>query len=253
MVTEIVLFLVGIVVGVMNSIAGGGMLLGFPVLLAVGLPALIANATTTVIILPGQLASAVGYRRYLRKVPRSYLWLLIPCAIGAAVGATLLRHTAPSSFEQLIPGLILFAVVLFAFQPFMHFHFHRHMRRKATSDRPPLWLAFALLPLAIYGGFFGAGFGFVMLAFLGFTSLHDVHKMNGLKNLVAATMAIVSITVLYGSHLIDWHHGLAMAAGNLIGGYSGAVLAQKIPSHAVRVVVIAIGLCTVVYLFLRSY
>ena len=253
MLTDLLLLLTGIVVGTMNAIAGGGMLLGFPVLLAIGLPALVANATSNIIILPGQLESAYGYRAYLKQVPRVYLWLLPPCAIGAAVGAYILRHTSSNSFEELVPGLILFAVVLFAFQPLLHFHLHKQLKTRKVDNRPLLYIGLALLPLAIYGGYFGAGFGFVILAFLGFTSLHDVHKMNALKNLAASTMAVVSIIVLLSAHLIDWRHGLVMAAGTTIGGYFGARLAQRLPSHTIRVIVITIGLVTAVYLFLRQY
>ncbi|MDL2341683.1 MAG: sulfite exporter TauE/SafE family protein [Patescibacteria group bacterium] len=253
MLTDVLLLVVGIVVGTMNAIAGGGMLVGFPVLLAVGLPALVANATSNIIILPGQLASAYGYRKYLRQVPRVYLWLLPPCAVGAAFGALILRRTSSNNFEQLVPGLILFAVVLFAFQPLLHFHVHKQLKTKKVDNRPLLYIGLALLPLAVYGGYFGAGFGFVMLAFLGFTNLHDVHKMNALKNLAASTMAIVSIFCLFSARLIDWRHGLVMAAGTTIGGYCGSRLAQRIPSHTIRIVVITIGLITASYLFLRQY
>lgn len=253
MLTDIILLLVGILVGIMNAIAGGGMLVGFPVLLAVGIPALVANATSNIIVLPGQLASAYGYRKYLRQVPRIYLWLLLPCAVGAGIGATILRHTSSNNFEKLIPGLILFAVVLFAFQPLLHFHVHKHLKSTKPDNRSLFFVAAALLPLSIYGGYFGAGFGFVMLAFLGFTNLRDVHKMNALKNLAASAMAIVSIVCLFSAHLIDWRHGLIMGVGTAIGGYFGSRLAQRVPSHTIRVVVISIGLLTASYLFLRQY
>ncbi len=118
MLQELILFLVGIIVGIMNAIAGGGLLLGFPVLLATGMPALVANATGNFVVLPGLITSAFGYRKYLRKVPPQYLLLAIPCAIGTATGAIILRHTSFDNFQNLVPGLILFAVVLFIFQPF---------------------------------------------------------------------------------------------------------------------------------------
>lgn len=255
MLTDIVLLLVGVVVGGMNAIAGGGMLLGFPVLLAIGVPALAANATSNIVILPGQLASAYGYRKYLKTVPKQYLLLLPPCAIGAGIGAYILRNTSTTNFEQLVPGLILFAVVLFAFQPLLHFHLHKQLKQKSKKkdNGPLLFIGLALLPLSIYGGYFGAGFGFVMLAFLGFTNLRDVHKMNALKNIAASTMAVISIVILYSAHYIDWRHGLVMAAGTTIGGYGGSRVAQRIPSHTIRITVIAIGLVTASYLFLRDY
>jgi uncharacterized membrane protein YfcA len=253
MLQYILLFVVGIAVGAMNAVAGGGMLLGFPVLLATGMPALVANATANIIVLPGQFASAYGYRRYLRTIPRSYLLLLIPCAVGAAIGAIILRNTSYGSFAHLVPWLIVFAVVLFALQPYLHFHLKRHMNRPQTAKKPPKWLAACIIPLSIYGGYFGAGLGFVMLAFLGFTNLKDIHKMNALKNLLAAMIAITSIACLFSTHLIDWHKGFAMGGGNLLGGYFGAVLSQRIPSNAIRIVVITIGIITAGYLVVHSH
>jgi uncharacterized membrane protein YfcA len=253
MLQDIILFFAGIVVGSMNAVAGGGMLLGFPILLAIGLPALAANATANVIVFPGQIAAVYGYRKYLRQVPRSYLLLLIPTIIGSAIGALILRHTSYSKFQHLVPSLIAFAVVLFALQPYVHFHFHRHMKRKVTAGHPPLWLAALLIPMAIYGGYFGAGLGFVMLAFLGFTNLRDIHKMNALKCFVLAVIPVVSICCLYSTHLIAWRSGLVMGAGTFIGGYAGSVLAQKVSSHAIRIVAIVIGIGTVCYLLIHTY
>jgi uncharacterized membrane protein YfcA len=109
------------------------------------------------------------------------------------------------------------------------------------------------LPVAVYGGFFGAGMGFIMLAFLGFTSIHDLHKMNAMKNVGACVVGIVSLACLLNSHHIDWTHGLFMAAGCIIGGYCGSRLAQKISSHTIHLVVIVIGLCAAVYLGFRDY
>ena len=254
---EIILFVTGIVVGSMNAVAGGGMLIGFPVLLALGLPALAANATANIIVLPGNIGAAYGYRKYLKKVPKSYLLLLIPAAIGAAIGATILRHTPSDSFEHLVPWLILMAVVLFAFQPALYSQLHQHLhgpKQTRRSLKPLLGIGLAILPLSIYGGYFGAGLGFIMLAFLGFTKLRDhIHQMNALKNVITVCIASMSIVVLYSSHLIDWRTGLVMAAGNLVGGYGSAVGIQKVSPHFIRVIVIIIGLGTTLYLGLRSY
>ena len=253
MLHDIILFVVGIVVGAMNAIAGGGMLLGFPVLLALGLPPLTANITSNIVIFPGTLSSAYGYRKYLRTLRRRYLLLLIPCIVGAAIGASILRNTSGTEFQKIVPALVGFAVILFAFQPFLHLHLHRHIRGKRKALKPLVIIAVALLPVAIYGGYFGAGFGFIMLAFLGFTKLHEIHRMNGLKNLASVSISLTSIICLYSTHLINWHFGLIMGAGSVLGGYYGAVLAQKIPSHIVRIIVIVIGIGTATYLGLRSY
>ena len=254
--TELLLFICGIAVGGMNAIAGGGMLLGFPALLFAGLPAIVANATTGLIVLPGQISAVYGYRAYLAKIPRRYLLLIIPTTLGAVIGATLLRHTSHEHFDRLVPLLILGAVVLFIFQPFLHQHTNRHIHgSKRHRDRwqPLLLLALAFVPISIYGGFFGAGFGFLMLAFLGFTPVHEIHRINALKNLLAIGIASGSLITLAGSHLIDWHHGAFMSAGCLIGGYVGARLAQRVPSHAVRITVIIIGLSAAAYLGFRTY
>ncbi|HVX24427.1 MAG TPA: sulfite exporter TauE/SafE family protein [Candidatus Saccharimonadales bacterium] len=250
---ELLLFVVGLIVGGMNAIAGGGMLLGYPIMLAVGMNPLVANVTANLVILPGQLTSAIGYRRYLKKTPRRYLVLLIPCIIGAAVGAIVLRHTSNDQFARLIPGLILFAVLLFAFQPYLHIHLHRHISRRSRNLQT-LWLiALALLPVAVYAGFFGPGFGFIMLAFLSFTSLRDVHQMNALKNIAGVSIATVDILILYSTHLFNWPLGLSMAAGSAIGGYSGARFSQRFSSYAIRLVVIAIGVGAALYLGFRDY
>lgn len=253
MLHDIFLFAAGILTGGMNAIAGGGMLLGFPALLTYGLPALTANASAGLIVLPGQVASAIGYREYLRKTPKKYLWLLLPCALGAPVGAYMLRHTSDSTFEDFVPTLILFAVGLFAFQPFLHRYLHQHIRSRSKRIKPLVLIAFALLPVAVYGGYFGAGLGFIMLAFLGFTKIRDAHQMNAMKNVAATVMCAASLAVLASSSLINWHAGLVMAAGTTIGGYSGARLAQRVPSHVIRIVVIIIGMVTAVYLAFRNY
>jgi uncharacterized membrane protein YfcA len=250
---EIGLFLVGIIVGAMNAIAGGGMLIGFPVMLAAGMSPLVANITGNVVLLPGQLSSAFGYRKYLRKVPKRYLILLLPCLVGGTIGALVLRHTSSNQFERLVPGLILFAVLLFTFQPLLHLHLRRHISKR-SRDMQTLWfIALALLPTAAYGGYFGPGFGFIMLAFLSFTSLRDIHQMNGLKNLAGVSIAAVSILCLYSIHHINWPLGLSMAAGNGVGGYGGARFSQRFSSHLIRIIVILIGIIATIYLAFRAY
>lgn len=249
----LILFAVGIVVGVMNAIAGGGMLLGFPALLAAGLAPLAANVTGYLALLPGQLASAYGYRDCLRRLPRYYLILLVPCFVGAATGALILRHTSNEQFGRLVPVLILFAVVLFAIQPFLHFHLRRHISQKSRDLQTLLVIGVALLPIATYAGYFGAGFGFIMLAFLSFTNLRDTHQMNALKNLAGATIAATATVFLLSTHLINWPLGLSMAAGNAIGGYGGACFAQRFSVRGVRIFVILVGFSAAAYLALRNY
>lgn len=247
------LLLAGVVVGAMNAIAGGGMLLGFPAMLAYGLPALVANATGNLVILPGLMASAFGYRDYVRKTPIKYAWLLVPWVVGAIAGAFLLRRTPGSEFESIVPGLIIFAVLLFAFQPFLHHYLHVHMKTKSKRIKPLVIIGFALLPVAVYGGYFGAGVGFIMLAFLGFTKIHDMHQMNAMKNIAGVFSGAACVAVLASGSFIDWHAGAVMAVGSAIGGYTGARFSQRVSSHAIRIAVIIIGIITAAYIGLRHY
>jgi uncharacterized membrane protein YfcA len=257
MLHDIILLFVGFVVGGMNAIAGGGMLIGFPVLLAVGIPPIVANATISLIVLPGGVASTFGYRKYLKRVPIQYLWLVVPAVIGSVSGAVLLRNTSHSTFAEIIPLLILFAVALFAFQPFLYQYLHRHIHGSTQLRKrvgPLFVVSLAVLPLAIYGAYFGAGFGFIMLSFLGFTKLHNhLHRMNALKTSLAVVVATSALLSLANSGLIDWHNGLVMGAGTLVGGYSAAVGSQKISTTYIRAFIIVVGLVTAVYLGLRSY
>jgi len=250
---EILLFLVGLVVGVMNAIAGGGMLIGFPMLIAAGMPALAASVTTSLVVLPGQVGAIVGYRKYLHKIPRSYAWLVIACAAGAAIGASILERTSSSRFNELIPGLLLVAVILFATQPFLHSHLRRHLRGQTKSRWTIPLFSLALFPMAIYGGYFNVGFGFVVLAFLGFTNMRDIHQINLLKNIATLFIAVTLLAVLLKTGLVGWKYGLPMAGGCALGGYYGARLAQRFSSHVIRIVVIVIGSAAVIYLGLRTY
>lgn len=250
---DIILLLTGFVVGAMNAIAGGGMLIGFPVLIAVGTPALFANATANIVALPGQLTSAFGYRRYIRRVPPRYLLLLLPVIVGSAAGALTLRHTSADDFAKIVPLLLLFGIGLFAFQPLLHFHLHSHVKGERRNWLPMLLLGIVTAPLSFYGGYFGAGYGFMMLAFLGFTNMPDAHMMNGMKNVAATFVAATSIVCLYNSGFIQWHTGLVMAVGSATGGYVGARQAQKLSSHRLRITVIVIGMAAVIYLGLQQY
>ena len=250
---DVVLLVAGFIVGAMNAIAGGGMLVGFPLLVGLGVPPLLANATSGVITLPGQLASAYGYRAYLRRVPLRYAWLLAPTVLGALAGTLTLRHTAADSFAKIVPLLVLFGVVLFAFQPLMHFHLHEHVKGRSKAWLPIALIALAIVPISFYGGYFGAGYGFMMLAFLGLTNLPDAHMMNGMKNVAATFVGITSIACLSGAHLIQWRTGLVMAVGSTLGGYFGARGAQKVSSNGLRIAIIVIGMAAVISLGIRQY
>ena len=250
---DIIILFVGIIVGAMNAIAGGGMLIGFPVLLSLGVPPLVANVTANIITPPGQLAAVFACRTYLRKVPRRYVLILPFVALGALAGALTLRAMPSNNFAEMVPVLILFGVALFAFQPSLHLHLHSHLHGRKKNLLPILLIGVALLPITFYGGFFGAGYGFIMLAFLGLGKVHEVHMLAAMKNVSAILVSLISLAVLYSTGLIDWHIGLVMAVGTTIGGYLGARAAKRVSSYWLRIVVIVIGLAAAAHLGLKNY
>ena len=250
---DIIILFVGMIVGAMNAIAGGGMLIGFPVLLSLGVPPLVANVTANIITPPGQLAAVFAYRNYLRKVPRRYVLILPFVALGALAGALTLRAMPSNNFAEMVPVLILFGVALFAFQPSLHLHLHSHLHGRKKNLLPILLIGVALLPITFYGGFFGAGYGFIMLAFLGLGKVHEVHMLAAMKNVSAILVSLISLAVLYSTGLIDWHIGLVMAVGTTIGGYLGARAAKRVSSYWLRIVVIVIGLAAAAHLGLKNY
>lgn len=244
------LFFACLLAGLVNSVAGGGIMVVFPALLAVGLSPITANATSNLISWPGALSSAYGYRQQLRKLPAKYLLLLVPCFGGAAVGAYLLEKTGSSSFSRAAPFLVLAAVGLFIVQSFLHRRLERNLQ--VHHNAPLIIMGFALIPMAIYGGYFGAGFGFLMLAFLGFTRITSMHQINGLKNLASATITLVC-TVYFGfTGLINWHYALPMITGSLIGGYVGARWAQKVNPRLIHHFIVTLGLLVAITLFVKS-
>lgn len=246
----LLLLVTGVIGGAINAIAGGGGIIMYPALLAAGLPPIIANTTSSLVVWPGSLTSAYGYRKDLKKVPKSFFWLVIPCILGSLLGSYILTHTKPSTFEHLAPFLILSAVLLLAMQSRIH-----RFVTKQTKSRKIMWhtvplVCAAAFPLAIYGGYFGAGFGLMMLALLGFSGLKNIYQMNGVKNLAGAVMAIVATLYFWHAGLINWPAGLVMAAGTTVGGYVGSRLTHKISAHLVHDLTIAIGLIiTIVLLF----
>jgi uncharacterized membrane protein YfcA len=248
----LVVVVTGIVVGMVNAVAGGGMLIGFPILLVFGLSALVSNATANVINLAGQVTSSIGYRSQLRKLPRAYFWLIVPSILGGVFGAYILRQTPNARFLLIAPALIIIAVILFAFQPYIKQRIYRLPEMVNNYDGPSTGIFILVFMLSIYGGYFGAGYGLVMLAILSLSKIKSIHEMNGLKNICAIAICLSATGILFNSHLINWHYGLTMAIGTAIGGYLGAQLAQRFPMAVIRYIVIIVGLATAIYLYSQS-
>ncbi len=236
----------------MNSMAGGGTILTFPALVWVGLAAKVANATSTVALVPGALASFFGYRD--EALPhRAWLRaLIVPSLFGGAAGSLLLLATPEHWFERLAPGLVLFATLLFAWQSRGAADEVRPAPRpEETTAKARLVAAVAQFLVALYGGYFGAGIGILMLAILTRFGLSDVHAMNGLKNLLGVCINGVAALVFVASGSVDWPTGGAVFAGAVVGGYGGARLARRIGQTYARRAVVLIGLFVAALLFAR--
>jgi len=244
---EVLLFAAGILLGSANAVAGAGTLFLLPVYLLAGLSPLSAAMTSVAVAWPGALTSLIGYRRDLAKVPRSFFYLALPCIAGAAIGSYLLSHTPSSTFEVILPWLVLVSVALFAFQPQLHTHVHRPAHLRAAS--PLVILAMILLPIGFYAGYFGAGFGFVVLAVLGFTKLKTVYQISATKNFLSLAIALTSTTMFAIFGDIAWSMVALPIAGSLLGGLIGSKLAHRLSPHLTRIVIIATGLIVVAVLF----
>jgi len=243
-------FLAACAGGAVNSVAGGGTLLTVPTLIWVGVPAINANATSSVALWPGSLSGAWGFRREMQHAdPRVYA-LVVPSLVGGLAGAILLHWTPPGLFEQLIPLLILFATFLFMVQEPLQRRFNLTGLHQARSH----WLSWTMLfqlVVGVYGGYFGAGIGIMMLAALSLMGHTDIHLMNGLKNLLAVAINGIAILYLAFTDLIVWNEALVMAVGASVGALIGVGVARRVGQAAVRRVVIVVGFAMALSMFLR--
>ncbi len=250
-----VLFASGFAAGTVNSIAGGGSLVTFPALLTAGLGQVAANATNTVALIPGSAAAFMGYRDTLAGDRRLVLSMALPSVVGGALGALLALRAGDRLFARLVPWLILLATTLFAAQE----PIARALRaRVAHAVGPPsparlASLAFFQLAVALYGGFFGAGIGILMLAALTFMGVRDVHRANGLKNLAAVCINGVAAVAFLAHGKVSWPHALAVMAGAAAGGLGGAGLARRAGQRTVRRAVLAIGAGLTLVMFARAW
>jgi uncharacterized membrane protein YfcA len=245
---------VAVLAGAINAIAGGGTLLTFPTLLWFGTASLVANATNTLAMFLGTAGSIFSYRRQIAAI-RPWLWRLVPVsALGGWLGGVLLTQTSERMFATLVPFLILFATLVFIGQG--------AVRRMAgfPEGAPPhphrrlLWLATAAQFLvAVYGGYFGAGIGILMLASLGFLGLGDLHAMNAAKNILASVINCIAALWFIASGLIDWPRAAVLTAGAVCGYFLGAHYSQRVPQAWVRRAVVLIGLAITLVQFWRQF
>ena len=250
-----VLFIAAILGGTLNSVAGGGSFITFPTLLFTGVLPITANATSTVALWPGSVASTGAYREELAKQERSRLLVLGGTSlIGGVLGAILLLRTSQTTFVQLVPYLLLMATLLFAFSgPITNRLRRRNIETKKTGTSWSGLIGIALLQLviAVYGGYFGGGIGILMLATLGLMGMENIHEMNALKTLLTSFINGVAVITFIIAGAVVWVPAIVMVIGAIIGGYGGAYFARQIEPRWVRIFVILVGLGLSIYFFLR--
>ena len=233
-----------------NSIAGGGTLLTFPAIVLLGVPPLVANATSTVALWPGALGSMWGYRGELSGTRTWLARFTLPSLLGGGVGAWLLLTTGEDRFARIVPFLVLGATVLFMVQGPLFRWLRGHPHAGTQTPATAVFLA-SQFAVGIYGGYFGAGIGIVMLAVLGLMGFSNIHQMNGLKNWGGLCINAVAAGMFALSGIVNWPVALAMACGGLLGGYAGSRLAQRVGQAAVRRAVVGVGLAAFVWLLIR--
>lgn len=232
----IFLFGAGFLSAVVNAIAGGGTFLTFGAMTLVGVPPILANATSSVTQFPGYVTSALAYRKEVREAGRE-AWILGAISfVGSLGGALLLLSLDNPSFRSMVPWLLLAATAIFAAGPYL--------KPKTKGEGHPItplgWVGQFLT--SIYGGFFGAGMGIMMLAVLGLSKGGDYHKLNALKNFVAVIIAFVAIIVFVSGGVVAWIPALIMIPAGALGGYAGVWAARRVPQAVIRALVVAVGL-----------
>ncbi len=240
----IAIFLAGAFAGAMNAVAGGGTLLSFPVLLWLGRDPIVANASNAVALWPGSMASAIGFRRELAAAPRLLRWLLPPSIVGGALGGYLLLQTPTRLFSALVPFLILGATLLIALKRPL-------LAMRGTGVPHPVGLSLVQLLVAIYGGYFGAAMGIMMLATFSLFGIEDIHQRNGLKNVAAGLINGVAGIVFVVRGAVDWSDAGVLALGSIAGGFLGAHFGRRLPPRVAEILVVAIGVVATVSQLLR--
>ena len=242
--TEIAgLFAAAVAGGAINAVAGGGTLVTFPTLLFFGTAPITANATSTLALVIGTAGGIYGYREHLDEV-RFWLWRFGPVSLlGGIVGAILLTRTSNHTFAKLVPFLILFATLLFLAQTPLKKLTRLEPAASTRSKHGAVWSAILFqFAVAIYGGYFGAGIGILMLASLGFIGLHDIHEMNTLKTILGSLINGVAAILFVCSGLIHWPKAGVMTLGALTGYFLGSYWSQQISQQRVRQLITVIGL-----------
>ena len=242
--TGLLLFGAGMAGGVVTAMVGGASLITFPALLAGGLPAVVANASNTVALTPGNLVAALADIERLPRWDRSFLAVSGVCAAGSVAGAALLLLTPEKAFTALVPLLIGFATLLFALSG----PIRAWIVSRASTSGGAGAAALLFAPVAVYGGYFGAGMSVMLLAILSVTRPDDFRAINVIKNLLASLTSVVAVLVFVAQGVVAWPPTLVVMAGAALGGFAGGRLVRVVSPDLMRWAVIAVGtILTVVY------
>ncbi len=244
----------GAAAGAVNAVAGGGTLITFPTLLFFGVPSVVANATSTIALVFGTTGSVFGYRHHIKAVAPWLRRLLPVSLLGGGIGSALLTHTSDRTFSKLVPFLILFATVLFLAQGIFRRFAGAHLDEGQAPTRRRIAIAiFFQFLVAIYGGYFGAGIGILMLASLGFIGLHNIHEMNTLKTILGSLLNLVAAAWFACAGLVDAPRAGILAAGALAGYYLGSHFSQRLPQPRIRQGITLIGFLLSAVTFYREF
>jgi len=251
----IILLFAGVIAGALNAVAGGGSFISFPLMMFTGVPPVEANASNTVALWPGLATSVVSYSRHLQAPRRLLVPLVAASVLGGLAGALLLVKTPQRTFFRLIPWLLLGATVLFIFGNRLRTMVGKAQAASTVEDNS--WLAIALaclLQLAVgtYGGYFGAGIGFVMLGMMTLLGMRDINAMNALRITLGTVINGVAVVTFIVSGAVFWGQCVVMMAGALLGGWFGAQYAQKADPKKVRWFIIVLGLGLSAYFFIKQ-
>jgi uncharacterized membrane protein YfcA len=240
------IFGAGIAAGAINAVVGSGTLVTFPVLLAFGYQPVLANVSNTLGLVPGSAAGAVGYRRELSGQMQRARPLIIASAIGALIGAILLLSLPASAFKSIVPGFIAVALILIVAQPRLDRLISA--RRSRHHERAGPIATLAILVSGVYGGYFGAAQGILLLAILGLALEDHLQRINALKVVLAGVVNLVAAVLFIFVAHVAWGAALLIAAGSIVGGMLGARHGRRLPPAALRVVIVAVGVAAIVRL-----
>lgn len=239
--------LAGIGAGTINTVVGSGTLITFPTLLAVGLPPVTANVSNAIGLVPGSLAGVWGYRRELRGQAHRLRWLMPATTVGGATGAVLLLWLPEAAFESVVPVLIGLALVLVVLGPrISRAVIAHHEAHGGLPDRGAWWVWPGVLGTGVYGGYFGAAQGVLLMAIFGIGIDDDPQRHNAIKNVLAALVNAVAAAVFVVVADVDWWAALLVAAGAVVGGTLGATVGRRLPPAVLRAVIVVVGAAALV-------